>query len=263
MTLVVVLLVASSALAWPAAAAADGPTVSLVAETGEVGLDETTTVAVVVHGATDSVGAYEASMWVDSGAVITNVSVGGDPGLERVEIAADGTSVEVTAALMNRDASGSPEPVTIATLTLRGVDAGTSEVGLELSELVARDGRIYPLAGTESASVQVVEPETAGPTPVSPARSLDGGANGAEAGSPEQADATTPGPSADVTAADAGETAEPAVESGLTERQTPATAGRDGSDMSLSGPGGPIGLAVVSAALCLAFVLGVTAGRRR
>jgi hypothetical protein len=155
--LVVTLLLVSSvvSLAAPAAAAAE-PTVSLVPASDEVSVDETTTVDVVVRGAGNGVGAYNATITVDDRTTITDVSVGGDAGLKRVEVAGDGSSARIVAALMDTGEDAS-RPITIATLTVRGVGDGTSEAGLRVTELVDENGGTYEVAAADGTSMRVAD----------------------------------------------------------------------------------------------------------
>jgi hypothetical protein len=275
---VVTLVLTSSlvALVSPAAAAAE-PTVSLVPATDEVGVDETTTVDVVVHGASSGVGAYNATLSVDDRTEITAVSVGGDAGLERVDIAADGSSALVVAALM--DTAENPDaPVTIATLTIRGVGDGESDVDLRMTELVDEGGGIYAVDTAEGGSVRVVDRSAAvtavpggaatTPDPAEPSGSAgaDGGEDGdGDVGDGDATEGTAP-------AADAADTTDgPAADE---SRATPASSDAEsptrfgtGFDVgtvvgAVDAVGWPLGL-VAAVALCLALAAGVVIGRRQ
>jgi hypothetical protein len=275
---VVTLVLASSlvALVSPAAAAAE-PTVRLVPAADEVGVDETTTVDVVVHGASSGVGAYNATFSVDDRTEITSVSVGGDAGLERVDIAADGSSATVVAALMDT-AENANAPVTIATLTIRGVGDGESEVGLRVTELVDEGGGIYAVDTAAGGSVRVVDRSAAvtavaggaaaTPAPDDPDGSA--GDSGGDDGDGGADDGTASGGTA--AAADAADaTAEPGAaesratpESGDAEAPTRFGTGFDvGTVVGAVGTvGWPVGI-VGAVALCLALAAGVAIGRRQ
>lgn len=277
---VVTLVLASSLVTLVSPAAAAEPTVRLVPAADEVGVDETTTVDVVVHGASSGVGAYNATFSVDDRTEITAVSVGGDAGLERVDIAADGSSATVMAALMDT-AEDANAPVTIATLTIRGVGDGESDVGLRVTELVDEGGGIYAVGTAAGGSVRVVDRSAAAtavaggaaatPAPDDPDEPVsgdggddgDGGAGGADDGT------ASGGTAAAADAADA--TAEPGAaesratpESGDAEAPTRFGTGFDvGAVVGAVGTvGWPVGI-VGAVALCLALAAGVAIGRRR
>jgi predicted nucleotidyltransferase len=138
--------------------------VSLQLSDSTVSVGETTTYDVVVDTADGGVGAYDFSVSIDDPSVasISDVAVSGDPSGETTEvsIAEDGSAADVKAALADTDDSGS---VTIATVTVRGDDAGTSDIGLAVEALGTEAGASYAVTETTGASITVAsddpEPE--------------------------------------------------------------------------------------------------------
>ena len=130
--------------------------VSLEPSNATVTNGETTTYDVVVDTANGGVGAYDFSVSIaDSNvASISDVSVGGEPAeaTTDVSIAEDGSSADVAAALANTSDSGS---VTIATITVQGDEAETSDVGLTVEALGTEAGESYVVTETTGASITV------------------------------------------------------------------------------------------------------------
>ncbi|QLG27267.1 hypothetical protein HUG10_06780 [Halorarum halophilum] len=147
------LLVTASAVT---VSAAGSTTVSLHAAGSTVEEGETTTIDVVVDNADGGVGTYNATVAVDDPDVasITDVELAGDPGLDEVEIADDGSKVSIRAALMNTTDAGA---VTIATITLAGDADGSSDVSLSVATLGDEEGRAYSVSETRGSSVAVSE----------------------------------------------------------------------------------------------------------
>jgi hypothetical protein len=253
--LAVTLVLASAIGGLPATvAAADEPTVRLVPATDQVGVDETTTVDLVVVGATDGVGAYNATVTVDGGAEITSVAVGGEAGLQRVDVADDGSSALVVAALMDT-AERATTPVTVATLTIRGVGDGTTEAAVSVTELVDEDGHIYPAAETTGTAVRVVGAVTETPVPQSPVPTAEPAADPAPAEDTATPLADTP---SDVAAAGADT-------EGVADAANAAddSATRFGFGLGLGLGMERVVIAVVGfVALGVLFALGVVVGRR-
>ncbi|MGM0592622.1 MAG: dockerin type I domain-containing protein, partial [Halobacteriota archaeon] len=112
----------------------------------------------VVDDADGGVGAYEATVEVadPSVATITDVEVHGGAGsnLVEVDIAADGSSVEITAATMDTDDTGS---VPIATITVEGGAAGSTDLTPTVDALGDEQGTSYAVTGTTGASLTVTE----------------------------------------------------------------------------------------------------------
>ena len=145
------------AVAVPAAGA--GQTgVRLVADTDEVPVDGTTTVAVVVTDVDGGVGAYNVTVSLDTEhARITNASAAGGTGFERNLIADDGSSVRMVAALLNTTDTGS---ATIATVTIEGTAAGRSDLTLDVGELGDEQGATYKVGDTTGVSLSVTAPSS-------------------------------------------------------------------------------------------------------
>lgn len=263
-----------AAVAVPAAAA--GRTdVRLVADTDEVPVDGTTTVAVVVMDAEGGVGAYNLTVSLEADhARITNASAAGGAGFQRNDIADDGSSVRMVAALLNTTDTGS---VTIATVTIEGTAEGRSDLSLAVPELGDEEGRAYTVADTTGVSVDVTGPSTA-----KPSGGGDGGggaprqgtATDTDGGSPNDAPQSTETATPAVTgspspAAGAGTTADVAAsEAGTEATQTQSETRAD--DRPPEPASGPIEriqrwvpLPVVGGIVLAAIVLGVFVVRRR
>jgi PKD repeat protein len=132
--------------------------VSLEPTSAEITTDDTTTYDLVVDDAQGGVGAYTATVSLDDASVatITDVELLGNPSTStsNVDIAADGSSVTIDAALMDTADSGS---VPIATITVQGDDAGSTSLSPSVSALGDEDGNNYVVTGTSGASLTVTE----------------------------------------------------------------------------------------------------------
>jgi hypothetical protein len=132
--------------------------VSLLPTTNEATVGGTTTYDLVVDTADGGVGAYTATVTVDdpSVATITDVQLFGSPAEQttNVDIASDGSSVTIDAALMNTANTGS---VTVATITVEGESAGTTSLSPSISALGTENGNSYAITGTNGASLTVIE----------------------------------------------------------------------------------------------------------
>lgn len=125
------------------ASAAGETTVRLAAE-DRVTVSGTTTVDVVVDAADGGVGAYNVTLAVADPATaeITGIELHGDPAEEtaRTAVAADGSSATAVAALADTNDTGS---VPIVTVTLRGVEAGATDLDLTVTALGDERGHSY------------------------------------------------------------------------------------------------------------------------
>jgi PKD repeat protein len=132
--------------------------VSLAPSSDEVTVDETTTFDLVVDNANGGVGAYTATISLDDSSVaqITDVELLGNPAEQtsQVDIAADGSSVTIDAALMNTADTGS---VAVATITVEGENAGSTDLSTSVAALGDEDGNNYAVTGTTGASLEVTE----------------------------------------------------------------------------------------------------------
>ncbi|GGN94259.1 PKD domain-containing protein [Haloarcula pellucida] len=119
-----------------------------------------TTYDVVVDDAQGGVGAAELRIAVDNttAAEITGASVADDSATEEIEIAADGSWVDLEYAFADTADTGS---VVVATVSVEGVNAGTANLSLEPtdtnSEVLVFDesGQGYDVTGTNGASLDV------------------------------------------------------------------------------------------------------------
>lgn len=125
-------------------------------ETVHVG--ETTTYDVVVEQADGGVGAYNFTVSARSGAVasLRDVSLESNPDVQKTDVtyASDNTSVQAVAALSDTRDSGR---VTIATVTVAGEAAGTSDLQLTVTALGTESGQSYEVTGTRDSSITVEE----------------------------------------------------------------------------------------------------------
>ncbi|WP_305881856.1 PKD domain-containing protein [Haloplanus halophilus] len=132
--------------------------VSLSPTSSEIATDDSTEYALVVDDANGGVGAYTATVSLDDASVgqITDVELLGNPAEQtsQVDIATDGSSVSIDAALMNTADSGS---VTVATITVEGVNAGSTDLDTSVTALGDEDGNNYAVTGTNGASLTVTE----------------------------------------------------------------------------------------------------------
>ena len=118
-----------------------------------VGVSETTTVDVVVRNVDGGVGAFEFVVGLSNSSVatVTDVELVGDPGLQTVDVAANGSRAELKAALLDTADTGN---VTVASVTVAGVSPGTTDVSVSVSALGNENGSRYPVEG-HSATVTV------------------------------------------------------------------------------------------------------------
>jgi hypothetical protein len=146
------------------AVAADQPapelstSVSLAPLSAETAPDDTTTYDLVVDDAQDGVGAYTATVSLADSSVasITDVTLHGDPPGQTmaVDIADDGSSATITAALMDTADTGS---VMIASVTVEGAAAGSTTLSTSVDALANEDASRYTVTQTNSVLVTVTE----------------------------------------------------------------------------------------------------------
>jgi len=143
------------------ATAAGATSVSITPTDGSIDVGQTTTFEVVVNDAQGGVGASEFSVAVDNSvAEITDVDVLGG-GATSVDIADDGSAVEVEYAFRDTADTG---PVTVTEVTVEGVSDGSTAVSLEAA--AGNDGVLvfdeagtgYDVTGTNDATLSVVDP---------------------------------------------------------------------------------------------------------
>lgn len=131
-----------------------------------IGIGEETDFDIVVEDASGGVGAFELTVNLSTAGVATieDVALEGDPELERVDIASDGSSVHLAAALMDTDDTGA---VTIVVVTLSGASDGATEVGISPIALGDEAGNDYAVSDVNNGSLTVGSTGTskAGGTP--------------------------------------------------------------------------------------------------
>jgi len=152
------LLLGTFGLAMPAEAAGS-TTVALSPASASVETTNSTQYAVVVESADGGVGSLDISVAVADGAVanVSTASITGSGQFETVDRAADNDSVRLTATGMDTADSGAVE---VATVTLVGVEAGTTDVSLTVTSLGDENGSAYDVDTTEDATLSVTEPVT-------------------------------------------------------------------------------------------------------
>lgn len=154
--LVVVMVIAGGVvgLGSSSVSAAGTTALSVSPEDGDIGIGEESEFEIVVEDASGGVGAFELNVNLSTAGVATieGVTVEGDPELERVEIASDGSSVHIAAALMDTDNTGA---VTIAVITLSGAADGATEVGISPIALGDEAGNDYTVSDVNNGSLTV------------------------------------------------------------------------------------------------------------
>jgi hypothetical protein len=131
---------------------------SLSPTSDEVSIDDTATYDLIVDTADGGVGAYSANVSLDDASVaeISDVDVLGNPAEQttNVDIAADGASVSIDAALMDTQDTGS---VVVATITVQGEAAGETNLSVAATALGDEDGNNYAITGTNGATLTITE----------------------------------------------------------------------------------------------------------
>jgi len=150
-------------------------TVSGQPDSVEVGVDEETTVDIVIGGADTGIGSYELTATVgDAGtASITDVSLARGP-TSGVEIADDGSAATLDVDLSDPFESGD---TVVASVTLAGESRGSTTFGFENVTVIGSEGTEQTIEALREAAVTVTEGE--GPPPVleDPPTDLDGDDN--------------------------------------------------------------------------------------
>jgi hypothetical protein len=172
--LLVAVVVLSLPVGFVGSTAAAGDTaVEIGPETQTIDAGTTSTVAINVTNADGGVGAYGFTLNTSATdtLTITDVELAGNPAQSNVEIASDGSGVTVSAVFADTADTGS---VSIATVTIQGETAGTTDLTLSNLEVGDEDGNPYTITSTGDASVDVRESTTVQNATLSPA-SVDSG----------------------------------------------------------------------------------------
>ena len=148
--------------------------VSLQPANQTVAADGTVTYDLVVNNADGGVGAYEYTIEVSDSSVaeITDISLGGNPSHTDVNIADDGSSVSVAAALADTADTGS---VTIATVTVQGQSAGDVDITANIADLGDETGDTYSVTGVSNGTLTVSSSNTPPTADAGPDRTVTGG----------------------------------------------------------------------------------------
>jgi len=101
-----------------------------------VARDQTTTVPVYVEDLSDGVSGFEATIQVDDPSVarIADASLASELKLSSIQVAADGSSVELQGADVQGNLQDAIDQATVATITLEGRTLGETRVGLSVSQ---------------------------------------------------------------------------------------------------------------------------------
>lgn len=138
-------------------------TVSMEPDSVDVGVDEETTVDLVIGGADDGVGSYEMSVGFEDEEVssISDVSLAKGPE-SGVDIADDGSSATIDVDLETDPFEAGDN--TVATVTLGGTNPGSTTFGFDSVSVTGSGGTEQQIAATDGCSVTVSGSE--GPPPV-------------------------------------------------------------------------------------------------
>lgn len=225
-------------------ASAAGPTDVTVEPTDStVYVDETVTVDVVVDAADGGVGSVDLAVTVGDGTVanVTNVTVAGNP--EMVDAGGNDTHRRIVANGMDTDDNGS---VTVASLTIRGNQTGSTDLDLAVTAVGDERGVSYDVEGVTDGTVSVRTRPTGGDS------GGNVGSGGGSLGITDTETETTP-------ATDDGESGSTGNATDTeTDPGTDQEGGLEGTETpdQQDGTGGPSGL-LVFVAVAILLLLGV------
>jgi len=133
----------------------DGLTVSLT-DAGSLGRGAATTVDIVVSGATDGIAGADLSVTVANTAVarIEDVSLTGSSGLRRTSVANDGSRCD--AAFVSDTTIGAGD-VTLGSVTISGVEAGSTSLSVSVDSIGTPDAESYDIAQTSGTALTVTQ----------------------------------------------------------------------------------------------------------
>ncbi|WP_134670172.1 PKD domain-containing protein [Halorussus marinus] len=114
------------------------------------------TIDVVVESADAGVGAYELTVSVDDAATasIAGVQTKNNPIFQETTVAADGSSADITVVGADTSSTGA---VTVASVTLDGLEPGETDATLSVDELGDGQGEAYDVTATNGAAVTVTQ----------------------------------------------------------------------------------------------------------
>lgn len=144
------------------ASAAGSTTVSLSPDEQQVDTGETTTYEVVVENTDSGIGTTDANVTLEnpSAGTITDLTIAGEPANKTIDISDGGASVSFDAIYFGNALADDSDGVTIATVTVEGTAAGSSELSLDVVEISDSSGEVYDVTSTDGASLAVSEPTT-------------------------------------------------------------------------------------------------------
>jgi hypothetical protein len=158
----VLVVVSAGAAVTFTASAAGSTTISLSPDEQQVDTGETTTYEVVVENTDNGIGTTDANVTLTTPSVgeITDLTIAGEPANKNIEITDGGASVSFDAIYFGNALADDPDGVTIATVTVEGTGAGSSDLSLDVTEISDSSGEVYDVTGTEGASLAVGEQTT-------------------------------------------------------------------------------------------------------
>ena len=157
-----VLLSAGTAVTFTASAAGS-TTVSLSPSDQQVESGNTTTYEIVVENTDNGIGTTNANVTIADPSVgkITDLTIAGEAANQNVDIDDDGSSVSFDAIYFGSALSDDPNGVTIATVTVEGTAAGSTDLSLDVTEISDAAGEVYEVTSSEGATLTVGEQRTA------------------------------------------------------------------------------------------------------
>lgn len=140
------------------------PDVSLQPSNQTVTKGKTTRYNITITNASAGVSEYDLTVTIDntSVAAITNASAVRTGDVSST-VALENESATVQAELLNISADDTNPAVTVGTVTVRGEDAGTAELGINVSRLTDQTGQTYPSVTATGSIVTVETADESGP----------------------------------------------------------------------------------------------------
>lgn len=140
----------------------DETSVSLIPNTADASPGDTVTYEVVVADAGASVGAHETTVTVADPTIgeIVGVELAGDPGLEDVNVADDGATATVEAALMDTEET---DDLSILKVDVAVIDTGTTDLDLMVGVIADDEGNPYTVSETNGATLAATETDPTDP----------------------------------------------------------------------------------------------------
>lgn len=162
-------------------AGADTTEVRIEPGTATVADAETVQFDVTLASASNGVGSFDIELELDEPAVatVTNVSVAESATFLNVDVEGNGSSVSIDAVGTNTSDTG---PVTLATVTVRTTETGTTDLSMAVIAVGDEAGNEYDVSNVRSGTLSVTAEETE-----------NGGGSGGGSGAREGGTPDTPG----------------------------------------------------------------------